>query len=536
MVRHLSKTWQEQGVAFGLPLAFLRLLAGFFPLFGRKSRQDTSNFYAISANCFRLFALPFLLFFVLPQSVFAVPAGTRIDNTVTGTYTLGTTRVITSSNTVTTVTVLAVTADSVVFDSSNGLAIDGALIRLVDANTGLPATVLGDDGISAFPNTITSGSTVTDAGGKVYNFATGHYRFPVVNPGNYRLEVTPPGDYLFPTGFSDAVLQTIPGAPWSLNTSGSRGQNFSVVSTAFDIDIPLDAKSVFVTKTANKSVVGKGEYIQYSVSIDNTSRASDLLATILIDDLPVGFRYKKGSAERNGVPLADPVISANGQNLRWALGTVKAGGKEDIRYVVQVTSNARTGDAVNLARTTSAGGINSGIAQQTVVVREDLFTDKSFLAGRVMIDACELPEDAPPPAGLQNARIYLEDGTYVQTDEEGRWHIEGVNPGSHIVQLDVESVPDEYEIVICEANTAHAETPFSQFVDLKRGSLWRADFYVKSRPPRETQLTQWLSAKAVSATSYELLLKLNAGDVPVQNLKSMLSLPDGWRWMKAHSL
>ena len=87
----------------------------------------------------------------------------------------------------------------IVFDSATGALLDGAQVTLVNDNTNLPATVYGDDGISIFPSTITSGGTVTDSGGMVYNFGAGEYRFPFVAPGSYRLQVTAPAGYSAPS-------------------------------------------------------------------------------------------------------------------------------------------------------------------------------------------------------------------------------------------------------------------------------------------------------------------------------------------------
>ena len=80
-------------------------------------------------------------------------------------------------------------------------------------------------------------------------------------------------------------------------------------------------------------------------------------------------------------------------------------------------------------------------------------------------------------------RIYLEDGTYVLTDENGRYHFEGLRPGTHVVQLDLDSLPPQYQVVPCEKNTRFAGRSFSQFVDLQGGTLWRADFHVALKPP-----------------------------------------------------
>ena len=114
--------------------------------------------------------------------------------------------------------------ESRVFDSSTGSGINGAQVTLIDDATGLPAAgILGDDGVSSFPSTVTSGGTVTDGGGAVYNFGSGGFRFPIVPAGSYRYAVTPSGDYVFPSVVPDATLQALPGAPFALGRGLARG-------------------------------------------------------------------------------------------------------------------------------------------------------------------------------------------------------------------------------------------------------------------------------------------------------------------------
>ena len=48
-----------------------------------------------------------------------------------------------------------------VFESRTGTAINGALVELVHASSGLPATVYGNDGVSEFPSAIEAGGIVT---------------------------------------------------------------------------------------------------------------------------------------------------------------------------------------------------------------------------------------------------------------------------------------------------------------------------------------------------------------------------------------
>lgn len=85
--------------------------------------------------------------------------------------------------------------------------------------------------------------------------------------------------------------------------------------------------------------------------------------------------------------------------------------------------------------------------------------------------------------GIPNVRLYMEDGRFVDTDDKGLYHFEGLNPGSHVVQVDIDSLPGHLEAYQCEDNTRFASSPYSRFVDIQGGSLWRTDFFVRHRAP-----------------------------------------------------
>ena len=177
--------------------------------------------------------------------------------------------------------------------------------------------------------------------------------------------------------------------------------------------------------------------------------------------------------------------------------------------MLEVTAAAHTGTAENTA--TATGGLTSNTGRASVLVREDLYRNKAILIGRV-IDVSR-PDDgefASPNdsksvcddkadndlKGLPNARVVLQDGTYVLTDKEGRWHIDNLRAGTHVVQLDLDSLPKDYEVVSCEQNDRFAGRNYSQFVNLRGGTLWRADFHVRKKAPLAVRLSQTLSAQS----------------------------------------
>lgn len=366
------------------------------------------------------------------------------------------------------------------FDAATGAPVNGAQITLFDVNTNQPAIVLGADGVSPYPATITTGGSVTDASGLVYNFAPGAYHFPFVAAGTYRFEVIPPTGFSFPSATPNSTLQTLPGAPYAL-VVGSRGENFPLADgPPLRIDIPLNSAngSLQITKSAGKATVAIGDYVPYTLSLRNPNLLP-VNSVQIADHLPPGFRYQPGTARLNGAVLADPAIAADGRTLIFSIGTMTTGATANIKYVVSVVAGAQPGPAVNSAQSV---GVSSNTARATVLVREDINHSRAILMGRVIVGSCDdtVENDG---VGLPNARIVLQDGSYVLTDKEGRWHADNIRPGTHVVQLDLDSLPKDHEVVACEDNSRFAGRNYSQFVNVRGGSLWRADFYVKKLPP-----------------------------------------------------
>jgi uncharacterized repeat protein (TIGR01451 family) len=414
------------------------------------------------------------------------PAGTPIDNTALASYAIaGVPGFTSASNTLTLITAAAGTSPlSRVLDAQTGALLTGVAITLVDDASGLPAPVLGDDGISIFPSTVISGGTTTDSGGNPYVFPPGTYRFPIVPAGTYRLDVVPVASHAYPSAEPTGSIQILPGAPYTI-VAGSRAGPFTVAATGpIAIDIPLDpfSNTLFLSKTTSSDVAGLGDFLAYDVRVRNPGAVAAPLGMLVTDVLPLGFLYRPGSTRIDGVLAPDPTLSGNGRTLTFALGPVGALQNQHIAYVVEVTTGTPLGPATNYANSQVVGGTTSFNAQATVIVQDDLFTSHSFVMGQVVVNSCDL-QVTNDLQGLPGARVYLEDGTFAVTDERGLFHFEGVAPGNHVVQLDVASLPPEYEAVSCEPNTRFAGRPFSQFVDLQRGSLWRADFHVRPRPP-----------------------------------------------------
>lgn len=396
----------------------------------------------------------------------------------------------------------------IVFDTMTGMPVDGATIELIDEATGLGAVVFGDNGLSSnlYPNQIVTGGVANDAEGNTYSFPPGGYRFPYVAPGNYILRVTPPDTHTAPSSVSTARIQTLPGAPFAILEPGSRGEVFTVpAGPAIRVDIPIDPKigTLWLRKSAGKAAVSAGEFLSYEITLENNDPVGTLFSTVVTDRLPPGFRYQKGSTRINDRAAADPLLSADGRTMTFTAGTIAPSSSLTIRYVVSIGAGSKPGTAINTATAATTPAVAVKEATASVLVQDPFMMSRSIIMGRVVVGACsDNPDDSRK--GMEGIGIYLEDGTFVFSDAFGMFHFEGVRPGVHVVQLDLDSIPDGYRILPCEQNSRFAGRAYSQFVDMQGGTMWRTDFYLGrtelAPPPDEKSVEQALAiAKASEA-------------------------------------
>ncbi|MGA3279853.1 MAG: OmpA family protein [Smithella sp.] len=432
-----------------------------------------------------------------------------------------------------------------VLDTQSGLPVNGAAITIINTATGLPATVFGNDGVSTFPSTITSGGSAKDSSGNLYSFPPGGYQFPFIPSGSYKFTVVPPTGYTFPSTVATTAIQSLPGAPFAIVT-GSRGEVFTLnPGPAIHIDIPIDpsASGLWLQKTANKSSAGQGDFILYELTLTNNSKSVALAGVQVTDTLPIGFRYRSGSAKLNGVSIADPFISADGRTLTFNVGVLAAGISVTIDYVVEVTVGTRLGNATNNAIAGAGNGLKSNNASVTVTITDDLMKTKSFLMGRVSTGECN-EKTGDGPNGVEGVRIYMEDGSFVISDKKGMFHFEGVRAGTHVVQMDLDSLPEGYEPFACTQNTRFAGQAFSQFVEIKGGVIWRTDFHIRKKkssikraapePVKGEIVLEMANQLEKENIAYKVSMK--GSDLPLVAARLNITLPQGVIYKKGSSM
>jgi uncharacterized repeat protein (TIGR01451 family) len=369
-------------------------------------------------------------------------------------------------------TSLLIDPSGVVYDSQTNQPVAGVTVSLIDvagaANGGNPgglASVFDVDGVPTASVVVTG--------------ADGVFVFPLVFPSTYKLVLGTLVGYTFPSKLPVALQP----AGRVIDAQASYGGVFVISGSTREpvyFDVPVDAGAtgrLFIQKTANKTTAEVGDFVDYSVKFNNATAVA-LPATVVNDDLPAGFVYVRGSARLNGLPLADPA-GATG-SLQFALGSLAVGAQPVLSYRLRVGVGSQGGNGINTAQAAS-GSLQSNRSSVRVQVVGGVFSSKAYLIGKVFADCLKNGiQDAGEP-GVPGVRLYLEDGTYVVTDEEGKYSLYGLSPRSHVIKVDRTTLPAGATLKVL--NNRNALDSSSQFVDLAQGELHKADFAIAECTP-----------------------------------------------------
>lgn len=368
----------------------------------------------------------------------------------------------------------------VVFDSETGAPVDGARVALVDAASGAPATVFAEDGVTPWPSSMVSGEAVTDGAGRTVPMGPGEFWFPLTTAGRYRLVVEPPAPYTAPSAASREALARVTrpsGRPYLIR-AGSFGDVFVLDDPApYEVDVPVDrpALALAMTKTASRTRAAPGDVVFYTVTVANTDPDRVRRGVSLTDTPSRWLRLRPDSIRVNGAPAPQAItVSPDGRVLTIALGDLPAGGSARVTYAMSVRPDAPPGRVLNAALARDALGREARASAAVDLVRDGI-ADRMTIIGRVMAGSCTLPE--AERRGIPGVRVMMEDGSFAITDADGRYHFEGVVPGTHVVQVAPMTLPEGGRFIDCTRSTRNAGSAISRFAIGQGGSLVVADFH-----------------------------------------------------------
>ena len=255
--------------------------------------------------------------------------------------------------------------------------------------------------------------------------------------------------------------------------------------------IPLDAAvatGLVLSKSGDRQTAEMGDTVRYTIALNQGAGASVLQASVR-DVLPAGFRFIPGTVTVNGVRAADPAMGP-GAVLVFNLGASRTGVPTVLGYRLRVGVGSMQGDGVNRAIAYAcnnvagclnpatlaalAGSTASNEASFKVKVTGGVFTSDACVAGKVFTDCNRNGVQDTGERGIPAVRLYLEDGTHITTDTDGKYSYCGLSPMAHVIKLDTTTMPAGS--VLGETSNRNLGDPGSVLLDVKNGELIRADF------------------------------------------------------------
>ncbi len=252
-----------------------------------------------------------------------------------------------------------------------------------------------------------------------------------------------------------------------------------VLAPAIPAETPL--ASLHLVKQASRTDAAPGEAVAFTVDVRNSDPRRSSGNVRVTDILPPALRLRPLTLRVDN-EAATAEIAADGSSFTVTLPTLSAGASRRISYAAEVKPGAAEGDAVNRVEAVSAAGLLSNVSDAIVRIRRDSISGRMTILGRVTDGGCGA--DPAKAAGVAGVRVMLEDGSYAVTDRDGRYHFEGVLPGTHVVQLDDMTLPVDRAAADCAGNSRSAGRAFSRFVDGRGGALKRVDFKLVEVAPR----------------------------------------------------
>ncbi|WP_290502766.1 hypothetical protein [Alcanivorax sp.] len=427
-----------------------------------------------------------------------------------------------------TVTALAaVDPAGTVFDVSNGRPVPGAVVAMYQSRQ--PFAVTGAASCAALPESayeralhpftgVVLDDEHTDTATADNTLQVGRYQFPLATPGHcYYLDVVPPAGYTFPSSRPPAAAKafypnisessyglggydptTAPlGRAAARAASADNNGAFLLGGTDVFVDIPLDPSStttagiLLLDKQVETDQAAVGDVLAYQIDLTSNHDA-DLFAAEIVDRLPYGFRYIENSAwlEIGERRIEMPEPANNGSNqLTFAVRQQTSAGPQPLpiapgstvtlHYGLRLSAGAVDSDGIN--RAVASANTGSGFTYysnqdevQVKVRNEGVLSDQAMVFGKVYVDAdCNnLQNDGEYPVG--GVKLYLSDGSWVITDENGQYTLYGLRPGLHTIKVDPLTLPEGLKLK--PIDNRHAADPQSRFLDLTPGEYHRADF------------------------------------------------------------
>ncbi len=207
-------------------------------------------------------------------------------------------------------------------------------------------------------------------------------------------------------------------------------------------------KFVILHKSVAKKQAHIGDFVPYSITVENVNDSYNYASLKIKDILPAGFKYEKGSAKLSTGTSKTALTATGTKVVEFGSFALAAKQKATITYLLKVGAAVAKGDHTNTASAIQNSEEVSNISKATVTIIADPFIDNSVVVGKVFEDHNGNGIQDKNERGIPGVRLATVEGMLIETDGYGRYHIADVKSGGYagrgsnfIVKVDAATLP-----------------------------------------------------------------------------------------------
>ena len=208
-------------------------------------------------------------------------------------------------------------------------------------------------------------------------------------------------------------------------------------------------QSIIIDKSVNKKQAHIGDFVSYSISVENINGYYDYLDVNIKDFLPAGFKYEKNSATIIRNDVSTPLSTRGNKILKFGSFDLAAQEKVIISYLLKVGVSVAKGKHTNTAVAMQHNKEVSNTSKASIMITADSFADNALVIGKVFFDKNKNGIQDCCEKGIPGVRLATVEGMLIETDGYGRYHVADVQSGgfmgrgsNFIVKVDPATLPE----------------------------------------------------------------------------------------------
>ncbi len=237
---------------------------------------------------------------------------------------------------------------------------------------------------------------------------------------------------------------------------------------------------ILLEKKSEQKRVRVGDLLKYTLDV-TIAKEDSFKKFIFKDFLPRGFSVMEKSIKVSSGIIKN-IEKNTGDGFSFEVYFNQKEFQESIltiEYIVRVGVTSKHGKNINRAiiygNNFANQTLESNVASAVVDVDSENFSEKGIVVGTVYLDLDKNNKyDSKKDVTIPGVKIFLENGDFVITDENGKYSIYGEDATTHISKIDKKSLVKGIKGI--KLTNKHSENGESQFVDLKKAQLYSANF------------------------------------------------------------